>query len=90
MMPQNVRLLEENVGGVGISARDADSRHRKGQMRRGILLTSYSYSDGSPSQPIVSSQKTNNQWPGARRVEYGHSNPPEKRSVFDRTTAELN
>jgi len=36
MMPQNVRLLEENVGGVGISARDTDSRHRKGQMRRGI------------------------------------------------------
>jgi hypothetical protein len=43
---------------------------------------SYSYSDGSPSQPIVSSQKTNNRWPGARRVEYGHSNSPEKRNMF--------
>jgi hypothetical protein len=33
-MPQNVRLHEGNVGGVGISSRDTDSRHHKGQKRR--------------------------------------------------------
>jgi hypothetical protein len=36
MMPQNVRLLEENVGGVGISPKDTDSSHHKGQKRRGV------------------------------------------------------
>ena len=51
-------------------------------MRRAYSY-SYSYSDGWPSQPIISPQKTNNWWPGARRVECGHSNPPEKRNVFE-------
>ena len=52
-MIQNFRLHEGNVGGVGISSRDTDSRHHEGQKRQdfGAAIFTNGYFSGATSRP---------------------------------------